>query len=409
MCPFSFQLVQKRLLALEEEEDAEAAPSCTGAQLDSSASVSDEDEDGGGRLRPSPGHRVAGKSASSGKRAREVHSGQERALDGLRGMCRDGNTLTSPSSWDLHIELASPQGTRGSLGTERRGHGKVTNQISPQQSNHVGGAGSPGHSLEADGTSEALSLCWQEDPQLEIVPSLDAVLPEPELAPLQEPGLQTGQQTGGVGVLAEPQEGCAGVMWGGDRSPPVLQSFDQSPSPRAVEDKDEDGASFSPGLWLSSEMDEVGLELPLQIEVTENFQDDGECEHQGGCQTLGPRETTAPGDLGTSPIPCGGTGATAALEKRNYSLALRHKENREQSPETIQDPSDLWAQDCSPLLEGSIDASTLVSKETFLPACQGNVIILGTQDASTFPEASQEAGNRGSSISLLKPELTVIN
>uniref|UniRef100_A0A667GW53 NUT midline carcinoma family member 1 n=1 Tax=Lynx canadensis TaxID=61383 RepID=A0A667GW53_LYNCA len=51
------QLVQKRLLALEEEA-AEASPSCSGAQSDSSPSVSDEDEDGGGRLRPSAGPRV---------------------------------------------------------------------------------------------------------------------------------------------------------------------------------------------------------------------------------------------------------------------------------------------------------------------------------------------------------------
>uniref|UniRef100_A0A8C4MEE0 NUT midline carcinoma family member 1 n=1 Tax=Equus asinus asinus TaxID=83772 RepID=A0A8C4MEE0_EQUAS len=52
------QLVQKRLQALEEEEDGEAPPSCHGAQSDSSLSVSDEDEDGSGRLRPSPGSRV---------------------------------------------------------------------------------------------------------------------------------------------------------------------------------------------------------------------------------------------------------------------------------------------------------------------------------------------------------------
>uniref|UniRef100_A0A8C8WJ31 NUT midline carcinoma family member 1 n=1 Tax=Panthera leo TaxID=9689 RepID=A0A8C8WJ31_PANLE len=51
------QLVQKRLLALEEEA-AEASPGCSGAQSDSSPSVSDEDEDGGGRLRPSAGPRV---------------------------------------------------------------------------------------------------------------------------------------------------------------------------------------------------------------------------------------------------------------------------------------------------------------------------------------------------------------
>ncbi|OBS60779.1 hypothetical protein A6R68_08096, partial [Neotoma lepida] len=70
------QLVQKRLLALEEE-DAQAPPSCSGAQSDSSLSVSDEDEDGGRRPRPSPGLQGAagtvpiGKSASPGKQARE--------------------------------------------------------------------------------------------------------------------------------------------------------------------------------------------------------------------------------------------------------------------------------------------------------------------------------------------------
>ncbi|XP_016055030.1 PREDICTED: NUT family member 1 [Miniopterus natalensis] len=421
------QLVQKRLLALEEEDDAEAAPSCPGAQLDSSASVSDEDEDGGGRLRPSPGLRVAGgtvclgKAASPGKQAREVHGGQEWALDRPRGTCRDGNTLPSPSGWDLHIELAAPQGAQGPLGTERRGPGKVTNQISSHQDDYLGGAGSPGHSLVADGTSEVLSLCWQEDPpQLEIVPSLDAALTEP--AALQGQGLekqilglQTGQQTGGAGGLPQgkellvPQEVSSGVMWGGDRGPPVVQSYEQSPSPRAAGDKDE--ASFSPGLWLSSEMDAIGLELPLEIEVTEDFHV-GPCapEYQGGCQALGSRssvslglgDSTGPRDVGSSAIPCGGTDATAALEKTNYSLALRPKEKREQSPETIQDPTDLWAEGCPPLLEGSIDASTLVSKETLLPASQGDVIILGTQDASSFPEASQEAGNRGSSISLLE-------
>ncbi|XP_040601935.1 NUT family member 1 isoform X2 [Mesocricetus auratus] len=66
------QLVQKRLLALEEE-DAQAPPSCSGAQSDSSPSVSDEDEDGGRRPQPSPGLQGAagtvhtGKSASPGK------------------------------------------------------------------------------------------------------------------------------------------------------------------------------------------------------------------------------------------------------------------------------------------------------------------------------------------------------
>ncbi|KAF6131870.1 NUT midline carcinoma family member 1 [Phyllostomus discolor] len=421
------QLVQKRLLALEEEEGAEAPLNCSGAHLDSSPSVSDEDEDAGGRLRPSPGLRVAGgavclgKAASPGKQARTVHGGQEQALDGSRMMCRDGNNLPSPSGWDLHIELAAPQGTRVPLGTERREPGKITNQIAPHQDDYLGGAGSPGHCLVADGTCEALSLCWQEGSQLELVPSLDVGLAE--LTPLQGQGLekqvlglQTEQQIGSLGVLAQgkellalPQEGSSGVMWGDDRGLPIVQSYEQNFPSRTAEDKYEDGASFSPGLWLSSEMDAISLELPLQIEeVLENFHD-GECvpEHQGGCQTLGsrsdislgPGETTAHGDVGSSALPCGGTDATAALEKRNYSLALRSKE---QNPETLQDSSDLWAEGCPPLLESSIDASTLVSKETLPPSCQGNIFILGIQDASSFPEASQEAGNRGSSISLLE-------
>ncbi|KAF6351968.1 NUT midline carcinoma family member 1 [Rhinolophus ferrumequinum] len=420
------QLVQKRLLALEEEEDAEAPQSCSGVQSDSSPSFSDEDEDGGGRLRPLPGVRVAGgpvhlgKAAPPGKRAKETHGGQERAPDGLKGMHRDGNTLPSPSSWDLQLELAAPQGTQGSLGTKRRGPGKVTNQMSPHQ-NDLGGAGSPGHDLVADGTPEALPLCWQGGPQLEMVPSLDVGLAEP--APLQEQslekqvlGLQTGQQIAGLGVpsqgnelFAVPQEGSSGVMWGDDRSPPMVQSYEQSPSRAAG---DGDGASLSPGLWLSSEMDVIGLELPLQIEeVTENFYD-GECvpEHQGSCQvlgsrsniSLGPGETTILGDVGSSANPYGSIDATAALEKRNHSSALRLKENQDQSLETIQEPNDLWADSCLLSLESSIDGSTVVSKETLLPTCQGNILIQGTQDASFFPEASQEAGSGNSMSSLLE-------
>nr|XP_023476485.1 NUT family member 1 isoform X1 [Equus caballus]XP_023476491.1 NUT family member 1 isoform X1 [Equus caballus] len=446
------QLVQKRLLALEEEEDGEAPPSCHGAQSDSSLSVSDEDEDGSGRLRPSSGSRVAGgtvrlgKAASLGKRAREVHGGQQRALDGPRGMRRDGNTLSSPSSWDLQLELATLQGTRGPLGTERRGSGKVTNQISPYQDDHLGGAGTPAHSLVADRTSEALPLCWQDSPQLKMVPSLDAGLVKP--APLQGQGLerqvvglQKGQQTGGLGalpqgkeLLAVSQEGSSGTMWENDRGPPLAQSHEQSPSPRAAGDRerdmDGDGASLSPGLWLSSEMDAVGLELPLQIEeVIENFHD-GECgtEYQGGCQalgsrsniSLGPGETTAPGDVGSSVILCGGPNATAALEKRDHcslpeplranSPALRPTDNREQSPEAVQDPSDLWAEGCPPLLGSRIGASTLgASKESLFPACQGNILTLGPQDTTSFPEASQEAGNRGNSISPLLETTENIN
>ncbi|XP_032338770.1 NUT family member 1 [Camelus ferus] len=432
------QLVQKRLLALEEE-DAEAPPSCSGAQLDSSPSVSDEDEEGGGRLRPSPGPWVAGgticlgKAASPGKQAREVPGGQERALGGPRWLCRDGNPLPSASGWDLQLELAAPQGTRGPLGMERRGSGKVTGQISSHVDDHLGGAGSPGRSLVADRASEALPLCWQEGPQLEIVPHLDVGLSE--LTPLQGQGLgkqalgmQTGQQIGNLGAapqeepLAVPQEGSPGAMWGDDRGPPTVQSYDQDPSPRAAGDRDGAGASLSPGLWLSNVIDTVGLELPLQIEeVIESFHD-GECvtEHQRGCQasgtrssiSLGPGETTALEGMGSSAVPCGSTDATLALEKTNYcslsgplranSSASQPKLNRGQSPETIRDPSDLWAGVCPPLLESRIDASTRgASKEAPLPAGQGNILILGPQGTSSFPEASPEAGGRDSSISPL--------
>ncbi|XP_007127791.2 NUT family member 1 [Physeter macrocephalus] len=442
------QLVQKRLLALEEEEDAEVPPSCSGALLDSSPAVSDEDEDGAGRLRPSPGLWVAGgtsrlrKSASLGKRAREAPGGRKQDVDGLRGKRRDGSALPSPSGWDLPLELAAPQGTQGPLGVERRGSGKVTNQIAPLQDDHLGGTESPGCSLVGDRTSKALPLYWQEGPQLEIVPGLDAGLAE--LAPLQGQGsakqalgLQTEQQIGDLGValqetepLAVPQEGSSGAMWGDDRGPPTVQSYDQNTSPPAAGDRDGDGASLSPGVWLSSEMDAVGLELPLQIEeVIENFHD-WECVtgHQQGGQalgsrsniSLGPGESTAPGDVGSSIVSCGGTDATAALEKRNYcslsgplranSPASSLKENREQSPETLRDPKHLWVEVCPPLLESRIGASTLgASEETLLPASQGNILILGTQDTSSFPEASPEAGSGGNSTSPLVEATEQVN
>ncbi|KAL0602929.1 NUT family member 1, partial [Plecturocebus cupreus] len=430
------QLVQKRLLALEEEEDVEASPSYSGAQLESSP-FSDEDEDGGGRFWPSPGLQGAGgavrlgKVSSSGKRAREVCGGQERSLGSPREMHRDGNTLPTPSSWDLQSELAAPQGTLGSLGMER-GSGKVMNQVSSCQGGHLAGAGSPGHCLVADRTSEALPLCWQKSFQPKSAPSLDVGLAE--LAPLQGQelekqilGLRKGEQTGGCGVLpqgkeplAVPQEGFLGAMWGDDRGTPTAQSYDQNLSLRAAGDKDE--VSLSPGLWLSNEMDTVGLELPIQIEeVIKSFQVE-ECatEYQEGCQglgsrgniSLGPGETIVPGDTDSSVIPCGGTVATAALEKGNYcslpgplranSSTLRSKENREQSRETIGDPNDLWAEGCLPLLESRIGGSTLGSaKETLQPTCQGNLLIMGTQDTSSLPEASQEAGCRGNSFSPL--------
>uniref|UniRef100_A0A8D2CK00 NUT midline carcinoma family member 1 n=1 Tax=Sciurus vulgaris TaxID=55149 RepID=A0A8D2CK00_SCIVU len=416
------QLVQKRLSALEQE-DVEAPPNCSAAQLVSSHPVSDQDEGGGGRPRLSPGPQGAGgtvclgKAASSGKQARETHGGQQRALDGLRGLRREGNTVPSSSSWDLHVELGASQGTQALLGMERKGSRKVINQLSPHQEGHVGGAESPGHCLVADRTSEALPLCWQEGPQPKNAPNLDAELEKP--APLQGQGLEKqdlGLQTEQMGELevlpqgakplATPQEGFSGAMCRDDRGPPMAQNCDQEPSPGAVGDRDR--TSLSQGLWLSSEMVAVGLELPLQIEeVIESFKD-GECvtEHQTlglrNSISLGPGETTVPGDTGSSVVPCGETDASLSVPLRANSPALGPKENREQIPETIQDPSDLWAEGCSPLLENRVGTSTMGSpKETPLPASQGNPIILGTQDASSFPEGGQEAGSRGNLFSPL--------
>ncbi|XP_058594295.1 NUT family member 1 [Neofelis nebulosa] len=425
------QLVQKRLLALEEEA-AEASPGCSGAQSDSSPSVSDEDEDGGGRLRPSAGPRVAGDST--------VHLGKavfpgKRAPDGRRGMRRDGNALPSPSSWDLQPELTAAQGFRGSLNMERRGSGKVTDQICPHQDGHLGGARSPGHSLVSDSTSETPPLCWQEGPLLEMVPSLDVgfaglALLQGQGLEKRVVGLQTGQQLEGLGALPQGEELLAEsqemTQWGDDKGPPVVQSYDQSPSPKETGDGDGDRASLSPGLWLSSELDAVGLELPLEIEeVIENFHVNStsrECvtEHQGDCQalgsrgniSLGPGETTAPGEAGSTAVPHGGTDGTAAVHKRNYSSlprplrakspSLGSKGNREQSPEATGDPSELWAKGCPPMLESSISTPTLgAPKETLQPACQGNIFMLGTQGISSFPEVSLEAGSSGNSLSPL--------
>ncbi|KAK2498434.1 hypothetical protein MC885_012603 [Smutsia gigantea] len=418
------QLVQKRLLALEE--DAEAPPSCSGAQSDSSPSVSDEDEDGGGWLGPSPGPRVAGgavrlgEPASPGKRARDVRGGQDQVLDSLRGVHRDGHTLPAPSSWDLQLELSGPQGTQGPVGRDIRGLGEVTKQIS-HQNDHRGGAGPH----VADRTPTALPLCRQEDTQLETVPGLDVGLAE--LVPVQGQvfekqvlELQTGQHTVGLGVppqekepLAVSQEGSSGATWGDDRGPPTVQSYDPNTSSRAAGDgdRDGDGASLSPGLWLNSEMEAVGLALPLQIEVIEKH--NGECvtEHEGGRRvlesgsnvSLGPGEAAAPGDVGSSATPCAGTDTTAAPEKgdsslsgplRANSLALRPKENREQSPETIWDPSDAWANGFSSLLS-RIGACTLgASKETLLPACEGDILSLGTQDPPPSRRPARRQGTQ---------------
>ncbi|XP_005381208.1 PREDICTED: NUT family member 1 [Chinchilla lanigera] len=428
------QLIQKRLIALEEE-DAEGPPGCSGVQLDSSPSVSDEDEDGCGWPQPSPGPQGAAgtvgleKAGSLGKQARETYGRQGEALDSPKGMCGDGNVLSSSSSWELQEELVAPQGAQGPLCMEMMGSGEVISELSQHQDSLLEHAKSPGHCLMADSTPAALPLCWQEGPQLKTAPSLDVGLAESASLQgqgLQKPdlGWQAGPEAEELGVLSQgmepfvtPQKGSAGAMWGAERSLPMAQSYDQNPSPGTAGDRDMDRAWISPELWLSSDTDAVGLALPLEIEqVIKSFQD-GKflTEHQalGSINTLslGPGGTTVPGDLGSSVIPCGNTDVPAALAKTNYcslegplranSPALVYKGNREQSPEIIQDPSNLWAESCSLLLESSVGASVLASessKETLLPMCQGSLLVLGAQDDS-FPEASQDAGSRGNPFS----------
>ncbi|KAL6089265.1 hypothetical protein STEG23_036621 [Scotinomys teguina] len=410
------QLAEKRLLALEEE-DTQAPPSCLGAQSDSSLSVSDEDEDGGRRPRPSPvlqgaaGTVHVGKSASPGKQAREMYGGQEQALRGPRGIHKDGNTVPSSSSWDLQLELTASQGMQGPLGVERKGSGKIIKQLSAHHDGYLGGTGSSGHYPVEDRNLESLPFCWQEGPQPMIASNLDVGLTEP--VPLQGLGLEKqalGLEIQGVGVLTqgtEPsavsQAGSSRAMWGDDIGPAPVQSYDHNYSPGAAGHLDR--VSFSPGLWLSSDMDAVCLELPLQIErVIDSTQDEAciredQALNSRNSVSPSPRKTTVLEDVGNIVIPCGGTDATAVLEKGNScnlpgSLmasgpALRSKENGELSPEAIQDPSDLWAKGCSPLLE-TLDTSTLGSS-----TCQGNLLILGTQDTFSFPEVSQEAESRG--------------
>uniref|UniRef100_A0A8C5KYL4 NUT midline carcinoma, family member 1 n=1 Tax=Jaculus jaculus TaxID=51337 RepID=A0A8C5KYL4_JACJA len=412
------QLVQKRLLALEDEEDTQPPPSRT--QSDSSPSVSDEEEDGGQRPRTTLGPHGAGgtiriqMSASPGKQAREIHDRQEQALGSSRGMCKDGHTLSASSSWGLELEPAVSRGMQESLGMQGRRCGQVVSQLSVQQDGHLGGAGSPRHYLVADRTSEALSLCWQESAQPMRGSSLDAGLTEPALLQghgleKQVLGIQAGQQVGeeivltqGRGPSTVSQEGSSRTVWGG---PPMVQKS----SPRGAGSQDK--VSVGPGLWLSSEMDTLGSELPIQVgRVIESPQDG---EYIQGHETLGsrssislgPGQTSAPGDVGGSMVPCACTDATT-VKKRNFcSLpgplvgtkpALGSKEKGNQSPETTQDPSDLWAEGCTPLLE-RIGVPTLESsKDSQVPTCQGNLCILGIQ-------TSQEAESKGNSLfALLK-------
>ncbi|KAM4829613.1 NUT family member 1 isoform 2-T2 [Thomomys bottae] len=425
------QLVQKRLSALEEE-DSQAPPTCSGAQSDSSPSVSDEDEDGGGRPPPSSGPRGAaggtvrpGKAAASGKQAREMPGGQERARSGPTGVPRDGST-PPPRVWEPQSGLAARQGAQPASGVEGRGSGEVTSQLPPQQEGHLGEGQSLGHCPRADGTLEALPVCWPEGPQPTRVPSVDPGLMESSA--VQGQGLEQqilelqigpqmevcGEPFRGTVPLMMSQEGSSERMWREGGDPPMTQNYDQKPSPGVAGHPQR---ALSPGLWLTSEMDAVGLELPFQMEeVIDSFQD-GVCivEHPARESTnsfpLGGGETTALGKAGSAMIPLGGTDGRATVERMNgYSLSeplmdssldLLPKDCRGQSLEPIQDPSDLWAGSCSPLLGGADVSPLEPPKDALLSACHDSLFIVGTPDAFLPQMPSQDSESRGNPFSPL--------
>ncbi|KAM5235454.1 NUT family member 1 [Ctenodactylus gundi] len=392
------QLIQKRLLALGEE-DVEALPGGSGVQLHLSPSVSDEDEDGGGQPSPGPwgvGGTVHLRKASSEKQARQTHGEQVHALDGPRGTCSIGNAL-----------------------------GRLTQR----QDSSLEQVRSPGHSSASDRIPEALPPCQQGSPQPKRAPELDVSLAEPAFPQgqgLKGPALgwQTGQGTGGLKVLPQgkdpstvAQRGFSGAIWGDDSGPFRVQSYDENPTPRVVWDRDR--ASLSPGLWLSSEINAIGLKLPSQIEEDIDSLRDGECTAE--CQAVGsasnispsPGDTTELADERSSVVPYVSTYYQAAVGKGNdgslseslrvNSPALGPKGDGEQSSETIENPSDLWAEACSPLLESEVGAP-----DTLLAICQDD-LLLRPQDDSSFPETSLEAGNTGHPFSPLLETSDIIN
>ncbi|XP_074091101.1 NUT family member 1 isoform X2 [Macrotis lagotis] len=343
------QLVQKRLLALEEEEEEEP-PSCSGAQSDSSPSPSDEEEDGGGRLRPSSGARMAGgivrlgKTVSPGKRTRgEGHNGQDRAVESPRGLGRDGNTMPSPSSWDLGLETSTPRITRGLIGVEGRGSGKGTPLVALYQEGHSGGPGDQGDHLITEGILESSPHSWQKGPPLEGAIHLETGPPEPvDLTTSQGQGmgqvtsLRKGCQMAGPGMLPQgkeassaPQEDTVvGTSWRDDRAVPRIKGFGQSPFSRAAGDRERTPFSSTP--WVSSKGDSTSLEVaPGQTEGIRELSQYVECitESQGGCHapvtqshvsSLGHRGSSPLEDTEKSMTSSRDKDDTSSLENENY-------------------------------------------------------------------------------------------
>nr|XP_020853365.1 NUT family member 1 isoform X2 [Phascolarctos cinereus] len=436
------QLVQKRLLALEEE-DEEEPPSCSGAQSDSSPSPSDEEEDGGGRLRPSPGACMAGgivrlgQTASPGKRARgEGHGGQQdRAAEGPRGLGRDGNTLPSPSSWDLRLEISASLVTRGLLGMEGRGSGKGTTLVSLYQEGHSGVPGDQGDHLVTEGILESSSHSWQKGPHLEGATHLEAGPPEPvdfTTSPQgqgmgQVIGLRKGCQLTGLGMLpqgkesssAAPQEETVvGTSWRDDGEAPIIKGFGQSPSSRAVGDRER--TPFSSAPWVSSKGDSTNLELvPGQTEGIREISRN--VDSQEGCHTPGTQShISSLGHKGSIPLEdteknvasSGDKDDTPPLENGNYcSLSELLRANSPvlgiggHIPGNGGELSDLCPGGNSLIIEGKNGASNLGSaKNTLSSRCPDHDLLLGSVESSSFPgmrhdvSITESKGNSGSPL-----------
>ncbi|XP_068953520.1 NUT family member 1 [Petaurus breviceps papuanus] len=425
------QLVQKRLLALEEE-DEEEPPSCSGAQSDSSPSPSDEEEDGGGRPRPSPGARMAGsivrlgQTASPGKRARgEGHGRQDRAAEGLRGLGRDGNTLPSPSSWDLGLDIATPQVTRGLLGVEGRGSGKGTTLVSLYQEGHSGGPGDQGDHLVTEGILESCPHSWQKGPHLEGATHLEVGPPEPvdfTTSPQgqgmghQVTGLRKGCQVTGLGMVPQgkepssvPQEETVvGTSWRDNRGAPMITGFGHSPSSRAAGDRER--TPFSSALWVSSKADSTNLEVaPGQIEGIREISQ--YVESQGGCHVPGTQShISSLGHRGSimleatekSMASSGDKDDTSPLENGNY---CSFSEPLSASSPVLGIGRHIPGNgDLSDLCPGGNSSNLGSAKNTLSPRCPGHDLLLGSVECSSFPvmrhdvNITESSGNSSSPL-----------
>ncbi|XP_036592686.1 NUT family member 1 isoform X2 [Trichosurus vulpecula] len=438
------QLVQKRLLALEEE-DEEEPPSCSGAQSDSSPSPSDEEEDGVGRLRPSPGAHMAGatvrlgQTASPGKRARgEGHGGQDKVAEGPRGLGRDGNTLPAPSSWDLRLGISTPRVTRGLLGVEGRGSGKGTTLVSLYQEGHSAGPGDQGDHLVTEGILESSPYSWPKGPYLEGATHLEAGPPEPvdfTTSPQgqgmgqQVTGLRKGCQVTGLGMLpqgkepssAPQEETVVGTSWRGDRGAPMIKGFGRSPSSRAAGDRER--TPFSSAPWVSSKGDSTNLEVVSG--QTEGIREISQyVEFQGGhhapgtqshISSLGHRGSIPFEDTEKSMASSEDKDDTSPLENVNY---CSFSEPLSTSSPVLGigghiignggDLSDLCPGGNSSVIAGNNCASNLGSAiNTLSSRCPDHDLLLGSVERSSFPGMRHDVSITESNVNSASPLLGI--